>query len=536
VKLNDAQLACVSARDGVWVVIAGPGSGKTSTLIERFLMMLLNQIPQDDILNLTFTSSAAENMLAKAGIKDVKSVFRTFHSFALQIIDREREYLGFDLCDTIIPVELQNYQLLFDLVKIYQGAGSWETLQAKISEWKRNGVSPSQALEECAHLREEYYQALAYRDYEIKCREQGWLDFDSVMQEAVRILGEHEDARRRWQRKYICVDECQDTDIVQFKLLQLIFSGNIFVVGDENQLIYEWRSAQSGNLTNFARHFPGAQTLYLGQNYRSTKRLVAFLLRILPVDNGLSSKMFTENDEGTDPTITKYLDEYEESENVLVEAAKDPTKSAVIARTNRQLFRYQKACAIKGIKYKFLGKKDFWQQPEVEKLLGWAKKANPPLTVPADEVLKQIIRDKRLMEIYGRTTRKMESSPVENLNDIVKMAAKKGNLPEFLDWLRRVTYARQNVKGLTLSTVHQSKGKEWDRVFLIGATQGILPHDDGELHEEHRIFFVGCSRAAKELHISFYRSPSMFIPDEDKARIVVFGETGNDNSSQEPSN
>jgi DNA helicase-2/ATP-dependent DNA helicase PcrA len=534
-KLNEAQLACVAARDGVFVTIAGPGSGKTSVLIQRFLVMLMNGIPQEDILNLTFTSSAAENMATKAGIKDAKTIFRTFHSFALQIIDREREYLDFDLCDTIIPVELQNYQLLFDLVKIYQGISSWESLQEKISEWKRTGVTPEQALEETAHMREEYYQALAYRDYEIKCRQQGWLDFDSVMTEAVGILEKHEDARARWKRKYVNIDEFQDTDDIQIKFAQLIFDGNIYVVGDSNQGIYEWRSARATNLTNFHQHFPGAQKLFLGQNYRSSRQLVEFFKRILPDDNGIASHMMTENEDGTPPTITKYLDEYEEGEEVLKKAAEDPTSSAIIARTNRQLFRYQKACAIKGIKYKFLGKKDFWQQPEVEKLLSWAKKANPPLTVPADEVLKQIIRDKRLMEIYGRTTRKMESSPVENLNDIVKMAAKKGNLPEFLNWLRKVTYARQNIKGLTLGTAHMMKGKEFDKVFVIGATQGIMPHDDGELHEEHRIFFVACSRAAKELHISFYRSPSMFIPEEDRQRIVVFGDR-DDNSSQESSN
>jgi ATP-dependent DNA helicase UvrD/PcrA len=521
-KLNEAQQACVAARDGVYCTIAGPGSGKTSVLIQRFLMMLLHQIPQEDILNLTFTSSAAENMAVKAGIKDAKTIFRTFHSFALQVIDREREYLDFDLCDTIIPVELQNFQLLFDLVKIYPGISSWESLQNKISEWKRTGVTPDQALEETAHLKEEYYQALAYRDYEIKCRQQGWLDFDSVMTEAVGILEKHEDARRRWQRKYINVDEFQDTDEIQIKFLQLIFENNIYAVGDSNQGIYEWRSARATNLTNFHQFFPGAQKFFLGQNYRSTKQLVEFFKRILPDDNGIGSHMMTENQEGTPPTITKYVDEYEEAEQVLKLASVDPINSAIIARTNRQLFRYQKACAIKGIKYKFLGKKDFWQQPEVAKLLDWAKKANPSPSVPAEDVLKQIIRDKRLVEIYGRTTRKMESSPVENLNDIVKMAAKKGNLPEFLDWLRRVTHARQNIKGLTLSTVHQSKGREYKKVYLIGCTQGIMPHEDGELHEEHRIFFVGCTRAADELHISFYRSPSMFIPAEDKARIVEY--------------
>ena len=519
-KLTESQLTCINTRDGVVVTIASAGSGKTTTLIQRFLMMLVNQIPQEDILNLTFTSSAAEHMAMKAGIKDAKSIFRTFHSFALQIIDREREYLDFDLCDTIIPVELQNYQLLFDLVKIYPCISSWESLQEKISHWKRNRINPEQALEESAHLKEEYYQALAYRDYEIKCRQQGWLDFDGVLETAVEILEKHDDARRRWQRKYISVDEFQDTDDVQLRLLQLIFMENIFCVGDENQCIFAWRNAKPQNLTNFHQFFPNPQKLYLGRNFRSTKRLVEFLKRILPVDNGIASYMMTENDEGVPPTITKYRDEYEESEQILKLASADSINSAIIARTNRQLFRYQKLCVIRGIKYKFLGKKDVFDQPEVKKLIELLKKSNS--SGQASEVLQNIIRDRRLLDIYSKSTRPMEKAPIENINDIVKMAAKKGTVPEFLDWFRKITHGRQNAKGLTLTTVHQAKGLEFNKVYLVGANQGMMPHDDGELAEEHRIWFVACSRAAHELHISFYRNPSMFIPEEDRQRIIEY--------------
>src|SRR5205807_240445 len=109
---------------------------------------------------------------------------------------------------------------------------------------------------------------------------------------------------------------CQDTDTTQFRLLQLLYAGNIFVVGDENQLIYEWRSAQAGNLTNFKRTFPGANTLYLGTNYRSTARLVDFFKKILPVDNGLASHMLSARWEGEDPRIIRYWTEDEEANEV----------------------------------------------------------------------------------------------------------------------------------------------------------------------------------------------------------------------------
>ena len=358
--LNEEQEAAANAIDGVYVVIAGPGSGKTTTLIERYMRMLIKGVQQKDILNLTFTNAAAAEMVKRVGLINVESVFRTFHSFAMELLKKEREFLPFKLCDTVIPVGMEDYKLLFDLVKSYPAINNYRTLKERISEWKRTSVEPDQAIDDAQFSKGlDYYYAHAYKDYETRCREEGWLDFDSLMREAVQLLETNNEVRNRWKRKYISVDECQDTDITQFKLLQLIFDGNIFAVGDENQLIYEWRSAQAGNLTNFERLFPNATKLYMGQNYRSTKRLVEFFREIIPVDNGIASRMATVNDIGLEPTITRYRDDQEEAVQVLrkIDA---PIQSAVLARTNRALFIFQRICTTRGIKYKILGKKDFW--------------------------------------------------------------------------------------------------------------------------------------------------------------------------------
>ncbi len=520
--LNSEQQACVDAIKGVWVTIAGPGSGKTAVLIDRHLRMLLSGIDTNDILNLTFTSAAAAEMVKRVGLTDAEKVFRTFHSFAIDLLKKEREHLPFKLCDTVIPVGNEEYKLIFDLVRQFPAINNFRMLMGKISQWKRENIDPEQAIEEARHLGIEYFYALAYQEYQKKCREQGWLDFDDCVKETVKLLETNDAVRNRWKRKYISVDECQDTDVVQFRLLQLLFAGNIFVVGDENQLIYEWRSAQSGNLSNFARKFPGAQTLYLGQNYRSSGKLVEFFRQILPVDNGIASRMRTENEEGIDPVIIEYEDDYQEAYAVLAKIT-DPINTAVIARTNRQLFIFQKICTMRNIKYKILGKKDFWEQNEVKKLLGLAKDSNDQR--PANIVLADLIQRHNLIQIYSRTKNPMESDPVENLNDIVKMSAGKGTIAEFMHKLRKMTHARRSVKGLTLSTVHQAKGREYHNVFLIGASQGKMPHKDGELNEEKRIFFVACSRAAKQLNISFYGNPSMFLGDYlDRIEVYEPGE------------
>jgi len=511
-NLNSAQQAVADAVQGDWVCIAGPGSGKTATLIQRYLGMITKYgIQPADILNLTFTNSAACEMVERVGLLDAKKVFRTFHSFALDLLQRERQHVKIPLCDTIIPVYGEDFKLMKELVNIYPAITSFRALKDKLSEWKASNISPERAIEEGYYRGTEFFYAQAYKDYERRCREEGWLDFDSLMKETVKLLEENNEVRTRNQRKYISVDECQDTDVIQFQLLKLIYGGNIFVVGDENQLIYEWRSAQAGNLSNFARTFPGAKTLYLGQNYRSTKALVAFFKRILPVDNGLASYMTSERPEGEPPTFTQFRDEFEEHA-VVIDGIIDYPNSAVLARTNRQLQSFQKRCMAIGLKSKILGRKNVWEENEVRHLIDLAKKYEHDY-LPAHQVLTKLISDHNLAYTYRNSGNPNEKDPIENLNDVVKMSAKKGSLREFLAWFRKLIYGAKSDKKpcLTLSTVHQAKGREWKHVYVIGCSQGIMPHKDGELLEEHRIFFVACSRAADTLDISFSGSRSQFL-------------------------
>ena len=508
VELNEQQKDITKAVDGVYVVIAGPGSGKTKTLLERHIRMLMAGIQQKDILNLTFTSAAAAEMVKRVGLIKAESVFRTFHSFALELIKREREFLPFKLNDLVIPVKGEDYQLLFDLTREYEFE-DFRTLKDKLSEWKRSNIEPEQAIKRFESVGGESLRlAQAYQDYEQRSREQGWLDFDSLMREAVKLLETNEDVRKRNQKKYIAVDECQDTDITQFRFLQALFNGNILAVGDENQLIYEWRSAQPGNLSNFSRSFLGAKTLYLGKNYRSTGALVRFIRENLPVDNGLASHMVTDNAEGVEPTFTHYPDPDTETRQVLSKIT-DPENTVIIARTNRQLFEVQRIAASRGIKYRNLGKRDFWDQNEVKSLLTHAK---DHITEPSAAATLASIATS--LHYRYRNSGDYDSDPIENLNRVVQLAQTKGGtVAEFLTYINKLTHARKSRKerDLTLATVHQIKGQEAKHVFIIGAEQGKMPHKQGELAEERRIWFVAISRAAEDLHISWSGPRSMFL-------------------------
>lgn len=522
VPLNPEQEAAAEAIQGNVVVIAGPGTGKSTTLVNRYTRMITkHRINPTDILNLTFTAEAARNMVEKVGLFGAKEVFRTFHSLALELVQKERLNLPFQANEFILPKWGQDFQLLKDLIKRYPAITTFNSLKDRIAEWKSSNVSPEQAMQDTYYDKKGgFFYATAYRDYETECRQQGWLDFDSLMRETVRLLETNDVVRQRWIRKYICVDECQDTDVVQFRLLQLIYGGNIFVVGDENQLIYEWRSAVAGNLSNFANHFPGSRTLYLGANYRSTGAIVGFLKKILPVDNGLASHMRSMREEGEKPKIVKYDNEDSECFHIMKQIT-DPNNTAIIARTNRQLRTAQKWAMSKGIKSMILGRKDLWQTTEVKHLVELVKPLkNDPR--PAHEVLTQAMNQHNLTHVYRNTGGPNEKPPVENLNDFVKLAAGRGNVSEFLKWVNRITYACEAAKApgydrrkenpvLTLSTVHQMKGREKKHAFVIGVNQGVLPHKDGEISEEKRVFFVACSRAADTLQISYSGNRSEFL-------------------------
>jgi hypothetical protein len=289
--------------------------------------------------------------------------------------------------------------------------------------------------------------------------------------------------------------------------------------------IYEWRNATADSLSTIQKYFIGTNTLYLGNNYRSTGAIVAFLKKIIPVDNGLASHMVSMREWGVDPTFTQYDDDLQEVVHVLyqINEAKDLNNTAIIARTNRQLRTFQKAAMALGIKTMILGQKDLWQKDEVKHLLELTKKFKDSGR-KAYDVMEEQMRLNNLTHIYRNAGGPNEKPPVENLADIVKLSANRGTVKEFLDWLRKLTYACEAAKSpsyehrdknptLTLTTVHQAKGREYKNVYVIGCKQGTMPHKEGEILEEKRIFFVAASRAADNLHISFDTVRSEFLND-----------------------
>ncbi len=580
--LNPEQLEAVKAREGVFVVPSGPGSGKTRTIVERVNSIIEDGYPADTILALTFTRQAALEMAERADLGDGQKVFRTFHGFCLELIHREASKLPFELLHAP-PEAGQQRKLLGTLCR--SNKLDFKKLTGYISAQKRKGTSFDECMEQ-ARGAEGMRLALAYRQYETSCRKEGWLDFDSMLIESVRLLETNKEVRDRWQFKFVLVDEAQDTDDIQWKLVKLVSEahGNVFAVGDEEQLIYEWRGAEADGLTKFQLRFPGCKSIFLFRNYRSTEQIVEFCKKFAPKKSELIDRMVSEVGSGPVPRVVRFGSDSDEASKTL-SSILEPERSAILTRTNRQLARFENACIDRGIKYNLLGKSGFWTQPEVKYVLAYMQASIFPTDAAVSTIIQSPYRETKYLkkkdllaalkgstepyirrmvsqEVLGqfepgqqdnirRTQRFIQSfktvlatepskvmqdvldradirvyyeteeegdgdnDAIENINELSKVAARYKTVPDFLDHARRAIAASRKSKQprLSLSTVHQAKGKEWDHVFVAGVNHEVLPHKRGQLMEERRIFYVACTRAAKTLTVSFFGVPSTFLKE-----------------------
>lgn len=580
-NLNPEQRSAVAAGAGAHRVEAIPGAGKTRVAVARFERLRASGTSENEILSLTFTRSAAQEMRDRAACdKAHRGGFRTFHALCLAIAMTESAHLPFKLADFPIP---QNGEAVRTLKKILKKFPAVFYREAKefISHSLHRGVTPQEALARgggfaAAELAQIYFE------YEQRMREQGLMDFDSLQLEVVRLLNRDAEVRARWQFLFVQVDEAQDCDEIQYRLVQLFSekSGNVFFVGDGNQALYAWRGAAPECFLEMERYFPGVETHTLKQNYRSTKAIVRFCRGIAPVQTEGVRHMTSENEEGAPVEFVGYTADRDEAADIVSRAA-GPEKTAVLVRTNRQLRAFEDECLMRGIRYNLLGRSGFWQRNEIQDLLAFLSIIENPAT--CDAAVARIIRApykcskylgakflavlrkpyldglahfhapgapayqyeaaKKLYEFLMRLRRDSmdmrkpewavdnileeagmreyfsrdadeadaDNEALENLDEAVAVAARFTSLGDLLAHAQRAIFAAKNRSGLTLSTVHQAKGKEWDSVFVAGVTHEILPHKNGDYPEEQRIFYVACSRAAKRLTITWHGQPSVFV-------------------------
>lgn len=392
--LNDAQKMAVLTTEGPVSVLAGAGSGKTKVLTTRIYHLIRNGTPAERILAVTFTNKAAREMRERLAhmLDDAKlPVVVTFHGLGRILLERFGTRIGvpryfaiFDRDDSERAIKEALKALDVDPKEVPP-----RSILARMSKAKADGMNASEFRAKHAH---ESFRARitaeVWTRYEDTLKREKSLDFDDLIALPARLLRDHEDIRKEARElfSYIHVDEYQDTNALQGELAGMLAHAhkNIFVVGDIDQCIYTWRGATIENLLAFDETYPGASSIVLSHNYRSTKTIVDAANRIIEKNRNRKEKVaVTDNDEGAPIRIHVATSAEAEARWIADEARHQllagvqPENIAVLYRTNFQSRAIEEAFLRGHIPYKLLGTR-FLDRKEVKDVLAWVRLALEP--------------------------------------------------------------------------------------------------------------------------------------------------------------
>ena len=394
--LNEVQREAVLAGDGPLLILAGAGSGKTRVLTRRIAHLIVDRgVPPERILAVTFTNKAAGEMRERVesmlGHGAGALWIGTFHSICLRILRRHAERLGFSGPPTVYDQDDQ-VSVLKEVVKENGGdaeAPRVRDLQNVISMAKNKMWDPDDLVENWEHPDRARFASL-YREYQSKLRAQEGVDFDDILVLAVKLLRRHEDLGDAYADKflYVLVDEYQDTNHVQFKLVERIARrhGNVTVVGDDDQSIYGWRGADISNILEFEKRFPRARVLRMTQNYRSTKAILDVANAVVSNNESrLDKSLWTDHDGGKAVRFWVHADEEQEATKVVREILSrtrkgeiSPEQVTLLYRIHAQSRAFEEACLQQGLAYVIVGGIAFYQRREVKDILAYLKLAVHP--------------------------------------------------------------------------------------------------------------------------------------------------------------
>ncbi len=395
-ELNPAQREAVEAINGPVLILAGPGSGKTRVITHRvaYLIRVVGVNPRR-IMAVTFTNKAAREMeerlnkLVSGQVKDL--TLGTFHAICARILRRDGQAIGIDPKFVIYDDDDQISLLKRSLQELGLDPKQFapRALQSAISNAKSQMLTPSDYLQRGRSYFEEVTQRV-YERYQKLLTESSALDFDDLLMKAVQLFRENPELLARYQSRYlhIQVDEFQDTNLVQYELMKQLAGKyrNICVVGDPDQSIYSWRSADLRNILNFEKDYPDAKVVLLEQNYRSTKLILEAASHVISANKQRKPKdLWTENEPGQPPCVIETYTEEEEAQYVVNEidnlVRSGEVKAgdcAVMYRTNAQSRVLEEAFIRYGMAYKLVAGTRFYERREVKDVIAYLRLIQNP--------------------------------------------------------------------------------------------------------------------------------------------------------------
>ncbi|MFJ1842103.1 MULTISPECIES: ATP-dependent DNA helicase UvrD2 [unclassified Streptomyces] len=546
--LDPEQREVATALHGPVCVLAGAGTGKTRAITHRIAYGVRAGILQPtSVLAVTFTNRAAGEMrgrLRQLGAGGVQA--RTFHSAAL----RQLQYFWPKAVGGDLPRLLERkVQLVAEAAarcRIRLDRNELRDVTSEIEWSKVTQTVPADYPAVVAKTQRDAPRDPAeisqiYAMYEQLKRDRSVIDFEDVLLLTVAILQDRHDIADHVRRQYqhFVVDEYQDVSPLQQRLLDLWLGDRdtLCVVGDASQTIYSFTGATPDHLLNFRTRHPRATVVKLVRDYRSTPQVVHLANGLLGQARGRAAEhrleLVSQREPGPEPAYTEYADEPAEAEGTarrirdLIAAGVPAGEIAVLYRVNSQSEVYEQALADAGVPYQLRGAERFFERAEVREagvaLRGAARAGGNDSLLDDAEGLPAEVR--AVLSTKGWTTEPPAGSGAvrdrwESLAALVRLAedfeqAKPGatlsDLVAELDERAAAQHA-PTVQGVTLASLHSAKGLEWDAVFLVGLTEGMMPityaKTDEQIEEERRLLYVGVTRARLHLSLSWSLSRS----------------------------
>ena len=532
--LDPDQLAVVSAINGPVCVIAGAGTGKTRVITHRIAYAINSGVTDPTkVLALTFTAKAAGEMRARLrGLGIPNATARTFHSAALKqllyfwpyafggqfpsLLTSKSGFISqaISRADVAIPASAA-------ALREISGEIEWaKVLEISPENYQEQAVANDRSVklpnnkgtsENLAMI------AQVYEAYESLKKQERGLDFEDVLLLCVGMLEEDRGVRERVrdQYRYFTVDEYQDVSPLQQRLLNL-WLGNrqeICVVGDAAQTIYSFAGATSNFLLNFQNRFPNAQVFRLSRGYRSTPEIINTANKILRQGNLVSDhgdELQSANAHGEKPAVNGFNSSADEISYVVAEVKKviaagsDSSEIAILARTNAQLDQVKSALNNSQILSQIRSGERFFDRVDVRDVMRLIRSASVLPSEDGDwyEDLVAVLRpfgDADYVTAFLRLAKSIQDNGGSNMRAFLREIedrSEQNNPP--------------TLPGVTLATLHAAKGLEWNQLFLIGVSDGVLPMGN-DLNEERRLFYVGVTRAKQRIQITYAGKPSVFL-------------------------